>query len=407
MDVVQHYLSEIDLTDVPSELRELLSEAATTNASDAEVAICVAYNIKQGKNEVDALKSAGVDKSTWKKIKANKLVYSAGKKVAKGLKNIGGTLIWSGKTSASTFYKNGKKEASKADLVGNNRNRLSVKQASSSAKSAQLVSGTSGEAIGVFEFAVKHLEASGGKLANESEIKELFDIFEKEMSKAIRTDINVEVGKGKKDFRDWVISDSGRYDVVKSKAKQATDDEIKRIGGRTMSNVLVDYKVVCGSFIVKTPGPESVMGVHQDMTLVDETEFTGINIWCPLVDLTDANGVLKLIPKSHRISPTYRGSSIPNIYDNVHEGILTKATSVYLKSGQAIAFDQSIIHCSPPNVSDHKRVVTNIFFSHKDVRFRTAFYPKETHPDKIELFEQDITFMTNFDQFGQNIFKLP
>jgi len=143
MDVVQHYLSEIDLIDVPSELRVLLSEAATTNASDAEVAICVAYNIKQGKKEADALKSAGVDKATWKKIKANKLVYSAGKKVAKGLKNIGGTLIWSGKTSASTFYKNGKKEASKADLVGNNRNRLSVKQASGSAKSAQLVSGTS------------------------------------------------------------------------------------------------------------------------------------------------------------------------------------------------------------------------------------------------------------------------
>ena len=228
MDVVQHYLSEIDLIDVPLELRVLLSEAATTNASDAEVAICVAYNIKQGKKEADALKSAGVDKATWKKIKANKLVYSAGKKVAKGLKNIGGTLIWSGKTSASTFYKNGKKEASKADLIGNNRNRLSVKQASSSAKSAQLVSGTSGEASGVFEFAVKHLEASGGKLTSDSEIKELFDIFEKEMSKAIRNDINVEVGKGKKDFRDWVISDSGRYDVVKSKAKQATDDEIKR-----------------------------------------------------------------------------------------------------------------------------------------------------------------------------------
>tara|TARA_A100001037_G_scaffold290243_1_gene302855 strand:- start:22887 stop:24443 length:1557 start_codon:yes stop_codon:yes gene_type:complete len=228
MDVVQHYLSEIDLTDVPSELSNLLSEAATTNASDAEVAICVAYNIKQGKSEAVALKSAGVDKATWKKIKANKSVYNAGKKVATGLKNIGSTLVWSGKTSATTHYKNGKKEASKADLVGNNRNRLSVKQASSSAKGSQLVSGTSGEAMGVFEFAVKHLEASGGKLVSDSELKELFNIFQNEMSKAIRNDINVEVGKGKKDFRDWVIADSGRFEQVKTKAKDATDDEIKR-----------------------------------------------------------------------------------------------------------------------------------------------------------------------------------
>ena len=48
------------------------------------------------------------------------------------------------------------------------------------------------------------------------------------MAKAVRNDINVEVGKGKKDFRDWVISDSGRYDGVKSQAKNATDDQIKR-----------------------------------------------------------------------------------------------------------------------------------------------------------------------------------
>ena len=228
MDVVQHYLSEIDLHDVPSQLRDLLSEAATTNASDAEVAICVAYNIKQGKSEAAAVKSAGVDKATWKKIKANKPVYSAGVKVAKGLKNIGSNLIWSGKSSARTFYSKGKDKTSKADLVGNKRNRISLKQASSSAKDAQLMSAASGESIGVFEYAVKHLEASGGKLVNDAEIKELFTILEKEMASAVRADINVEVGKGKKDFRDWVIADSGRYGEVKSKAKEATDDQVKR-----------------------------------------------------------------------------------------------------------------------------------------------------------------------------------
>ena len=72
MDAVQYYLSNLNLKEVPRKLHGLLKEVATTNASDAEVAICVAYNIKQGKKEVDALKLAGVDKATWKKIKANK-----------------------------------------------------------------------------------------------------------------------------------------------------------------------------------------------------------------------------------------------------------------------------------------------------------------------------------------------
>ena len=189
--------------------------------------------------------------------------------------------------------------------------------------------------------------------------------------------------------------------------RQKTDEEIRRVGHRSINEHLQDITVVCGSYIVKYPGPESVMGVHQDMTLVDESEFTGINIWCPLVDLNDENGVLYVLPKSHRIFPTYRGSSIPNIYDEVFEELKPKMIPLFLKAGEAVFFDQSIIHYSPPNTSNQKRVVTNTYFSHKDVRFRSAYYPKETHPDKIELFEQDMSFMTNFEQFGDNIFDRP
>ena len=105
--------------------------------------------------------------------------------------------------------------------------------------------------------------------------------------------------------------------------------------------------------------------------------------------------------------PTYRGASIPNIYDEVYKSIPELMTPIYLKAGEAIFFDQSILHYSPPNLSENKRIVTNIYFSHKDVRFRTAYYPKEKHPSKIELFEQDESFMTDFEQFGQNIFDRP
>ncbi len=204
--------------------------------------------------------------------------------------------------------------------------------------------------------------------------------------------------------------ETGFYPSTFSKDKgyrKTTDEEIRRVGGRSIEKYLQDILVVCGSFIVKYPGPDSVMGVHQDMTLVDESEFTGINIWCPLIDLNNENGVLYTIPKSHRIMPTYRGASIPNIYDEVYKSIPELMTPIYLKAGEAIFFDQSILHYSPPNLSENKRIVTNIYFSHKDVRFRTAYYPKEKHPSKIELFEQDESFMTDFEQFGQNIFDRP
>lgn len=206
------------------------------------------------------------------------------------------------------------------------------------------------------------------------------------------------------------VDEKGFYPSTFSQDKnyrQKADEEIRRIGDRTISSVLQDYKVVCGSFIVKYPGPESEMGVHQDMTLVDEVEFTGINIWCPLVDLNETNGAIYTLPKSHRLYPTYRGATVPNIYQDVSKEVIDYMTPLYLKAGEAVIFDQSILHCSPPNLSDSRRVVTNIYFTHKDARFRTCYYNPKEHLDKVELFEQDETFMTDFEQFGDNIYDRP
>jgi len=206
------------------------------------------------------------------------------------------------------------------------------------------------------------------------------------------------------------VDEQGFYPSTFSRDKnyrQKADEEIRRVGDRTISEVLQDCQVVCGSFIVKYPGPDSEMCVHQDMTLVDETEFTGINIWCPLVDLTETNGAIYVLPKSHRMYPTYRGATVPNIYQDVTKEIVDFMTPLYLKPGEAVIFDQSIIHYSPPNFSDEKRVVTNIYFTHKDARFRTCYYNKEAGEDKVELFEQDSSFMTDFEQFGDNIYDRP
>ena len=85
--------------------------------------------------------------------------------------------------------------------------------------------------------------------------------------------------------------------------RNEADSKIRQIASRSINAYCQDIKVVCGSFIVKSPGPDSGMCVHQDMSLVDESKYTGINIWVPLVDLTIENGALFVLPKSHRIMP--------------------------------------------------------------------------------------------------------
>ena len=191
--------------------------------------------------------------------------------------------------------------------------------------------------------------------------------------------------------------------------RETTDVELQRIGEKRFNELLQDFQVINGSFIVKSPGQDSYLHVHQDMTLVDEAIFTGINIWTTTVDLTEKNGVLYALEGSHRFFPTYRGHTLRGFYDGIQEEIKDYMTPYYLKAGQAIIFDQSIIHFSPPNESDEIRIVSNVYFTHKDARFVICYHDKEDPEweNKVELFEQDSTFMTNYQQFGANIYERP
>lgn len=168
-----------------------------------------------------------------------------------------------------------------------------------------------------------------------------------------------------------------------------------------------NHKVYFCSFISKAPGPKSELILHQDMSLVDESKYNGINIWCPLVDLTPENGAIQILKGSHRIFPTYRGASLPDIYDGVEQAVKDRMESLFLKAGQAVIFDQSIMHYSPPNLSDEVRPVINTFVTHREAEIIICWTHREEMPGEVELFRQEEDFMMNFQNFGTDIFRRP
>ncbi|MFT5780622.1 MAG: hypothetical protein ACI837_003585 [Crocinitomicaceae bacterium] len=189
--------------------------------------------------------------------------------------------------------------------------------------------------------------------------------------------------------------------------REKVNTSIRSICLERTNELLENYQTFFSSFIVKAPGPKSELIMHQDMTLLDERTYTGTNIWCPLVDLTDTNGAIEVLPKSHRFFKTFRGSSIPDIYDAVVPEVKEIMTSCKLKAGEAIVFDQSIIHYSPPNLSDDERPVINTFVAHKNAQIKICYWDKESGKDEIEIFEQENDFLEKFENFGHNIFSRP
>lgn len=207
--------------------------------------------------------------------------------------------------------------------------------------------------------------------------------------------------KDEKGFFSSVLSQDKEY-------RKTVDLELKRIGHCRFEELLTDYQIVNGSLFVKSPGEESYIHAHQDMTLVDESEFNAISIWTTTVDLTDENGIMYFLPGSHRFFPTYRAPTIPMFYDPIKEAIKDYMTPYYLKAGQAIIFDQSIIHFSTPNKSKDVRIVSNIYFTQKNAKFVICYYDKNNadFKGKVEIFEQNDSFMTEYKQFG-NVFDKP
>jgi len=189
--------------------------------------------------------------------------------------------------------------------------------------------------------------------------------------------------------------------------REGVNQSIREVCLQRIDELFENYKILFSSFIVKAPGEDSELIMHQDMTLVDERKYTGINIWCPLVDLDDKNGAVEVLPRSHRFFSTFRGSSISDIYDGVVPELKTVMQSCKVKAGQAIIFDQSIIHYSPPNLSDKERPVINTFVAHEDAKIKICYWDKESGKNEIEIFEQEDNFLEQFEQFGHNIFNRP
>jgi len=192
--------------------KRFIVEADTGDATKTEMAIVYAYNkIKNPKfSEDELLKEGAMDKTKWKDVADR--IRDIGQITAEEMGNDGGSsLIHAGSSSASTHYLGGSDTTSKADLYSSDKSefRYSLKAGGG----AQLMSAKSGEAVGVFNYGLKHFLQN-----NKNEVVDGLDgaigILKDEMGAAARSKLFVEVGKAKENFGDWYILKSHRHDDI-------------------------------------------------------------------------------------------------------------------------------------------------------------------------------------------------
>lgn len=152
--------------------------------------------------------------------------------------------------------------------------------------------------------------------------------------------------------------------------------------------VLHDYQIVIGSYAVKEPDNDySKVHLHQDLSFVDESTGTGISLWCPLVDVNDENGCLRVLPGSHLVNSVYREPcSLPyeDLADLIDKHYLV---SLPMKAGQALFMDNRLFHASESNHGKQARVIaagiatpreSPILYCHRDL---------DGNQDVLEIYE--------------------
>lgn len=122
---------------------------------------------------------------------------------------------------------------------------------------------------------------------------------------------------------------------------------------------LPGYEPFMASYLVKWPTPDSHLDLHADWTYVDEQVQPSYAAWIPLVDTGPEldNGPLLVVPGSHRLVQSWRGTATPAWYEAGREGFLAAAIPVEAPAGCVVLFDNRILHHSPPNLGPVPRPV--------------------------------------------------
>lgn len=170
--------------------------------------------------------------------------------------------------------------------------------------------------------------------------------------------------------------------------RQKMNEKIKAVFEQAIENTFSHCEALGGSFVVKTKTQEERLHPHQDWNIVDETKYRSFNIWVPLVDLSEENGAIRVLPKSHLWGFNHRGPNIPDSRSSELDQYWEDMQTLLMKAGEALIYDHRLYHASYANRTDEYRLATVFGIKPKAAEM---FYYFGNNGD-IEVYKSSVKF---------------
>lgn len=152
---------------------------------------------------------------------------------------------------------------------------------------------------------------------------------------------------------------------------------------------LADFRMLNANFYVKPPGTGE-FSVHQNWPALADLNDTSVTVWCPLADVVRENGAIQVVAGSHKITPHVEAPRSPAYFEAFNDVLIAEHLKpVPMKAGEAIIFDDSLIHWSSRNESDEPRVAIQAMCI--PTTATPAFFAKHSEHE-FELVEADRDF---------------
>jgi hypothetical protein len=195
------------------------------------------------------------------------------------------------------------------------------------------------------------------------------------------------------DFHSTMFVDDTAY-------RMQVDAGIKNIILPRLQEVVRNYRMPFANFIVKEPKDNTSVGIHQDWHFT-APEYTSINIWIPLVDITEQTGLFYGLKGSHQTFNNLRYTPYENNrYTALKEYILSNSTPFAVKAGSALIYHGAMVHFSDPNRSDALRIAVGGAMVPEGAP-SLHYFKRDANKAGVEVYEVNNAFYHSFDFLGE------
>jgi hypothetical protein len=147
---------------------------------------------------------------------------------------------------------------------------------------------------------------------------------------------------------------------------RSVDRLLKAELGPLLQRVLPDHEPFLAAFISKGAKDGGAVDFHQDWTYTDERRHRAVLVWVPLVETTQANGALRVVPGSHAWTSGLRPSGAAHPTEPLQADFARRSVTLPLEAGAACVYDPALVHGSFPNPSPDVRPAAAIAVAPRD-----------------------------------------